>query len=185
MIASRELSPRRHMTFGLVDLSDSGYLIYFFLISYAIRSSFREADFKEVLMSLVSWLILAGAIIVVLALVFLIIAKQYRKVGPNEALIISGRKRTSRPATGRRKRSATATAWAAGRSSCPSWKPWTSCPWTSSRSPSRPRGPDPRRRSHPGRRHGPGQGRFLGRRHPHRRRAVPRASARTASATWR
>jgi flotillin len=45
-------------------------------------------------MSLVSWLILAGAIIVFLALFFIVIAKQYRKVGPNEALIISGRKKT-------------------------------------------------------------------------------------------
>jgi flotillin len=45
-------------------------------------------------MSLVSWLILAGAIIAFLALFFSVIAKQYRKVGPNEALIISGRKKT-------------------------------------------------------------------------------------------
>jgi flotillin len=45
-------------------------------------------------MTLFSWLILAGIIIVVLALLSLLLAKQYRKVGPNEALIISGRKRT-------------------------------------------------------------------------------------------
>ncbi len=45
-------------------------------------------------MTLVSWLILAGIAIVVLALLSLLLSKQYRKVGPNEALIISGRKRT-------------------------------------------------------------------------------------------
>lgn len=46
-------------------------------------------------MNLVSSLILAGIIVVVIALIILVIAKQYRKVGPNEVLIISGgRKRT-------------------------------------------------------------------------------------------
>ncbi len=46
-------------------------------------------------MSLISWLILVGVIIVIIALIIFAIAKQYRKVGPNEALIISGgRKRT-------------------------------------------------------------------------------------------
>jgi flotillin len=46
-------------------------------------------------MSLVFWLILIGVIVVVLALIILIMAKQYRKVGPNEVLIISGgRKKT-------------------------------------------------------------------------------------------
>ena len=43
----------------------------------------------------ISSLILAGAIIVVLAFVLVVLAKQYRKVGPNEVLIIAGgRKRT-------------------------------------------------------------------------------------------
>jgi flotillin len=45
-------------------------------------------------MTLVSWLILAGAVVVVFGLLSLVLAKQYRKVGPNEALIISGRKKT-------------------------------------------------------------------------------------------
>ncbi|MEW5902294.1 MAG: SPFH domain-containing protein [Acidobacteriota bacterium] len=46
-------------------------------------------------MSLVSSLILAGVIVAVIALILFIIAKQYRKVGPNEVLIIAGgRKRT-------------------------------------------------------------------------------------------
>jgi len=46
-------------------------------------------------MSLVSTLILIGIIVVVLVLIGFLIAKQYRKVGPNEVLIISGgRKRT-------------------------------------------------------------------------------------------
>jgi len=46
-------------------------------------------------MSPVSSLILAGAIIAVLAFVLIVLAKQYRKVGPNEVLIIAGgRKRT-------------------------------------------------------------------------------------------
>jgi flotillin len=47
-------------------------------------------------MNLTSALILIGAIIIFLALIALLLAKQYRKVGPNEALIISGgRKRTA------------------------------------------------------------------------------------------
>ncbi|MGB9765555.1 MAG: flotillin family protein [Candidatus Saccharicenans sp.] len=46
-------------------------------------------------MPLTTWLIIIGAIIVFLAIVGLILAIQYRKVGPNEALIIAGgRKRT-------------------------------------------------------------------------------------------
>ncbi|HDJ22297.1 MAG TPA: flotillin [Candidatus Aminicenantes bacterium] len=46
-------------------------------------------------MSLVSQLITVGLIVVVLALISFLLAKQYRKVGPNEVLIISGgRKRT-------------------------------------------------------------------------------------------
>jgi flotillin len=44
-------------------------------------------------MSLVSWLILAGIVIVVIAIMILTLAKQYRKVGPNEVLIISGGKK--------------------------------------------------------------------------------------------
>ena len=45
-------------------------------------------------MSLVSWLVLAGAVVIFLVLVSLVLTKQYKKVGPNEALIISGRKKT-------------------------------------------------------------------------------------------
>lgn len=46
-------------------------------------------------MNLTSGLILIGAIILVLALIVLLFAKQYKKVGPNEVLVISGgRKRT-------------------------------------------------------------------------------------------
>ena len=45
-------------------------------------------------MTLPSILIVAGIVIVVLVLIILFFAKQYRKVGPNEALIISGRKKT-------------------------------------------------------------------------------------------
>ena len=46
-------------------------------------------------MSLVSTLILIGVIAAVIALILIVMAKQYRKVGPNEVLIISGgRKRT-------------------------------------------------------------------------------------------
>jgi flotillin len=55
----------------------------------------HEIDSKEVIMSLVSWLIIIGIIVVVLALILIVLATQYRKVGPNEVLIISGgRKRT-------------------------------------------------------------------------------------------
>ena len=47
-------------------------------------------------MNLTTGLILIGIIIIVLALLALLLAKQYRKVGPNEVLIISGgRKRTT------------------------------------------------------------------------------------------
>lgn len=47
------------------------------------------------MMSIVSELILIGIIVVVIGLIVFILAKQYRKVGPNEVLIISGgRKRT-------------------------------------------------------------------------------------------
>ena len=46
-------------------------------------------------MSILSELILIGIIVVVIGLIVFILAKQYRKVGPNEVLIISGgRKRT-------------------------------------------------------------------------------------------
>ncbi len=56
-------------------------------------------------MSLVSQLILIGIIVVILVLISLLIAKQYRKVGPHEALIISGgRKRTAIEPDGTRKK---------------------------------------------------------------------------------
>jgi flotillin len=46
-------------------------------------------------MTIVAKLIIAGIILVVLILIALVMSKQYRKVGPNEALIVSGgRKRT-------------------------------------------------------------------------------------------
>ena len=45
-------------------------------------------------MSLTTILILAGVVVVVLVLLVVLFARQFRKVGPNEALIISGRKRT-------------------------------------------------------------------------------------------
>jgi len=41
-------------------------------------------------MSLVSSLILAGVIIFIIAIILIVVAKQYRKVGPNEVLIIAG-----------------------------------------------------------------------------------------------
>jgi len=46
-------------------------------------------------MPLTSWLIVAGAIIVFFALVILVLALRYRKVGPNEALIIAGGRKHS------------------------------------------------------------------------------------------
>ena len=46
-------------------------------------------------MSIVSQLILLGIIIAVLALISFIIAKQYRKVGPHEVLVISGGRKKS------------------------------------------------------------------------------------------
>lgn len=44
-------------------------------------------------MTLISWIILAGAIVAVLGLLILAMWKQYRKVGPNQVLIISGGRR--------------------------------------------------------------------------------------------
>ncbi|MCK4337193.1 MAG: flotillin [Candidatus Aminicenantes bacterium] len=55
-------------------------------------------------MSLVSILIIIGIAAVILALIILLIAKQYRKVGPNEVLIISGRKKRVVLADGTRKK---------------------------------------------------------------------------------
>jgi flotillin len=45
-------------------------------------------------MNLVTGLILAGVVVAVLIIIGFVFAKQYRKVGPNEALIISGRKKS-------------------------------------------------------------------------------------------
>jgi len=44
-------------------------------------------------MSLVGWIILAGVVIIAVVFFFIGLAKQYRKVGPNEVLIISGGRR--------------------------------------------------------------------------------------------
>lgn len=56
-------------------------------------------------MTTLSNLILLGVIIVLIALIIFILAKQYRKVGPNEVLIISGgRKRTVIEPDGTRRR---------------------------------------------------------------------------------
>jgi len=46
-------------------------------------------------MNLSSWLVPAALIIIFLAIIIFTMAKQYRKVGPNEALIISGGKKRS------------------------------------------------------------------------------------------
>ena len=56
-------------------------------------------------MNLTSWLIIAGAVVVFFALVILVLALRYRKVGPNEALITAGgRKRTLVLADGTKRR---------------------------------------------------------------------------------
>jgi flotillin len=56
-------------------------------------------------MSLVSTLVLIGIVIVVLVLLALLFSKQYRKVGPNEVLIISGgRKRSTLTPDGTKRR---------------------------------------------------------------------------------
>jgi flotillin len=44
-------------------------------------------------MSIVSWIVLAAIVVAVVILFFIYVAKQYRKVGPNEVLIISGGRR--------------------------------------------------------------------------------------------
>jgi len=48
-------------------------------------------------MPLTTWLIIIGAIIVFLVLVGLLLGTQYRKVGPNEALIIAAAARGRSP----------------------------------------------------------------------------------------
>ena len=56
-------------------------------------------------MNLTSWLIAVGAVVVFIALVILVLTLQYRKVGPNEALIIAGgRKRTLTLADGTKRK---------------------------------------------------------------------------------
>jgi flotillin len=56
-------------------------------------------------MNLTFWLIAAGAVILFFAVVILILSLQYRKVGPNEALIIAGgRKRTVTLADGTKRK---------------------------------------------------------------------------------
>lgn len=44
-------------------------------------------------MSLVGWIIVIGAIVLALVLFFIALSRQYRKVGPNEVLIVSGGRR--------------------------------------------------------------------------------------------
>jgi flotillin len=56
-------------------------------------------------MNFMPWLMAAGAVVVFLAIIIIIMALQYRKVGPNEALIIAGgRKRTVTTADGTRRK---------------------------------------------------------------------------------
>ena len=56
-------------------------------------------------MTLTTWLLLAGAVVAFFALVILVLALRYRKVGPNEALIIAGGgKRTITLADGAKRR---------------------------------------------------------------------------------
>jgi len=56
-------------------------------------------------MNLISWLIVAAAVVVFFALIILVLTLRYRKVGPNEALIIAGgRKRTMTLADGAKRR---------------------------------------------------------------------------------
>jgi flotillin len=56
-------------------------------------------------MNLTSWLIVAGAVVVFFALIILVLTLRYRKVGPNEALVIAGgRKRTITLADGTKRR---------------------------------------------------------------------------------
>ena len=86
-------------------------------------------------MSAVSTWILVGIVVVFIALVLSIIAKQYRKVGPNEALIISGgRKRTIPGPDGTKNK--VGYRCPAGRRDvrhAVHRRRSTSCPWTSSR----------------------------------------------------
>jgi flotillin len=55
-------------------------------------------------MNVTTWLVLAGAVLVLFVLLGILFAKQYRKVGPNEALIISGRRKTITLADGTRRK---------------------------------------------------------------------------------
>ena len=56
-------------------------------------------------MNLTSWLIAAGAVVAFFAILIVVLAVQYRKVGPNEALIIAGgRKRSVTAADGSKRK---------------------------------------------------------------------------------
>jgi len=55
-------------------------------------------------MSLISILVIIGIVAIILLLLVLLIAKQYRKVGPNEVLVISGRKKSVVLSDGTKKR---------------------------------------------------------------------------------
>ena len=56
-------------------------------------------------MNLISWLIIAGGVVLFFAVVIIVLSLQYRKVGPNETLIIAGgRKRTVTLADGTKRK---------------------------------------------------------------------------------
>ncbi len=126
-------------------------------------------------MNLTSWLILAGAVVVFVALVILVLALRYRKVGPNEALIIAGgRKRAITLADGTKKKVGYRYRLGGGVFVWPGMEkvyvlPMDIIPVTI-------RTPEvltQRRGADHGRGLGPGQGRLLRRDHPPGRRAVP------------
>ena len=80
----------------------------------------------------VVWLFIAAVAIVVTLIGSLALAKNYQRVGPNEALIIfGGRERTLTAPMGRKSRSAIASRSAAGPWSIPSPRTPKPCPWKS------------------------------------------------------
>ena len=77
-------------------------------------------------------IVVIGVVAIVLVLVIFIAfwASRYAKVGPNQVLVVSGKKHALREADGTvRSIGFLELSRAAARLSCPSWKRWTGCRW--------------------------------------------------------
>ena len=81
------------------------------------------------------WIFIGVVGFVVFVFLFIgVLGSLYQKAGPNEVLIVSGRRHSFVDATGERSRAASRSSPAAGRSLCPSSKKSIGCRWRTSRS---------------------------------------------------